>query len=254
MKLHELLAIEGNYKAQYVKTRKDLAEAFSKKRHLFTGKLTTFVPNNPDLPSVTEETTELQTTVQKELEWVVDLWSRSIGASIGIALANTGTTASVEVEGNLNFLSSLPPTALLDLEKRLNEIRAFAEQIPTLDPAKSFKPDLDKPGKVYVSADDVRIRTKKENKVLVLSPATKEHPAQTQLVTEDVPVGKIVTKEWSGMITPAEKSDILGRADILIRAVRAARSRANDTAATIATEQGVKILRYIFYGGPVHEK
>jgi hypothetical protein len=58
--------------------------------------------------------------------------------------------------------------------------------------------------------------------------AAKEHPAQTELYNADVEVGTIEEQEWSGLLTPAEKAAILARIEELTRAVRSARSRAND--------------------------
>ena len=69
-KLHELLAIESNLETQAAKVRADLANTFEKKRHLFEEKRLLFTPNTEGAQVVTEQQTDIQTTVQKELAWV----------------------------------------------------------------------------------------------------------------------------------------------------------------------------------------
>ena len=63
----------------------------------------------------------------------------------------------------------------------------------------------------------------------------------------DVPVSTVLTQEWSGLITVAEKAAMLDRVEEVLRAVKKARSRAN--AAEVDVKQnviGAKTLTYIF--------
>ena len=61
------------------------------------------------------------------------------------------------------------------------------------------------------------------------------------MVTEDVPVGTWKITNYSGLVSPAEKSSMLKRIDLLLEAVKKARSRANDTAV-----EGLKIGKALF--------
>ena len=74
--------------------------------------------------------------------------------------------------------------------------------------------------------------------------ATKEHPAQVESITTDVAIGKITVNNWSGMLSPAQKSILLGKIDTLIRAVKKARQRANTTE-VVKVNIGDKLFDFI---------
>ena len=80
---------------------------------------------------------------------------------------------------------------------------------------------------VYITPTQDTYRTAKKSEVVVLYPATKEHPAQTQLAVVDKQVGVFKTVYSSGKITPKRKSELLSQIDRLIIAVKKARSKAN---------------------------
>jgi hypothetical protein len=143
------------------------------------------------------------------------------------------------------LLKDCPATALLELEKRAAEITALLKAIPTLDPAKGFLPDAARGTGIYKAREVTKTRTKKTAKVIVKYEATKEHPAQTEMITEDVPIGKIQEQEWSGLITPAEKADLINRAEMATRAIRRARSRANEAEVDTKNKIGQKLMKYI---------
>lgn len=247
-KLHELLAVNANKKGQADKCRADLTDTFNKKRHLFTEKLVTFKPTGEGAQPVTEEQSDLQTTVAKELKWVTDVLSGSFDVAFQIAVTNTVATADLILENGKVLAKSVPATALLELETRLNEVHALVLQIPTLDPAKGYRPDTARGEGVYVAREDVRTRTKKTPKVLVLAPATEKHAAQVQVYHEDEPTGTLHTIEWSGLVTVSQKGDMLDRVESLRRSVKAARARANSVDAVIDQTIGQKLLDYVFRG------
>lgn len=95
-------------------------------------------------------------------------------------------------------------------------------------PSQSFAEDRDRGEGIYKAREVRKKRTTKKPQVIVKYDAAKEHPAQTELYNADVEVGTIEEQEWSGLLTPAEKAAILARIEELTRAVRSARSRAND--------------------------
>lgn len=248
-KLHELLAVEGQLKGQAQATRTELAATFSKKRHLFEEKIVTFHPNTEGAPTVTEQQSDLQSKVRDELSWIADIWSKAIDVSFMVAEANTHAVSDVVLESGAVLLRDVPATALLELEKRGAEIRELIMAIPTLDPAKGFTLDDDRGANVYRAREVAKTRTKKEAKVVVLYPATTEHPAQVQMISEDVPVGRIVEREWSGLITPAEKGRLIERAEEFARAVKTARQRANEAVVAVDSqndEVGKAIFGFVF--------
>lgn len=245
-KLHELLAVKENVDNQAKQCRTDLATTFEKKRHLFEETKKTYTPDGENQKPVTEEQKDIQTTVSKEIEWISRILAKAIDVNYQIDLANTMAKADVMVDGTA-LLKDVPATNLLLLAKRLQEIKALVDVIPTLDPAKGFRPDGDKGKGIYKAREIHKARTKKENSVLVLYPATDKHPAQTQLVSEDKKIGVIQELEWSAMITPAMKSDILERLETLIRAVKRAQAKANETQLDVTGNViGESVLEYIF--------
>ncbi len=250
-KLHELLAAEGNLETQAIQTRTDLANTFEKKRHLFEEKRTVFTPNQEGAASVTETQSDLQSSIGKELDWLTPHLVKALDASYQVAETNTLARADVVLDDDAGtvLLKSVPATALLELEKRLTDwVLNLVKAIPTLDPAKGFSPDGQKGKNVFKAREVTKTRTKKDVKVIVKYEATKEHPAQTELIQIDAPVGSISEQEWSGLITPAEKSEMLNRAEQLIRAVRKARSRANDAEVNTQAKIGKVLLNYVFNG------
>lgn len=249
MKLHELLAVETNLENQAVQTRTDLMGTFDKKRHLFEEKKIVFTPNGENANQTVESQSDIQSTVQKELNWLQGFLTKSLDASYQVAEANTVARADVIVEHDgkeVVLLKDVPATALLELEKRLTEITNLVKSIPTLDPAKGFVPDVQR-GEGYYQARTVRkTRSRKEKIVLIKYEATKEHPAQTELIDKDVPIGTVEEQEWSGLLTPAAKSQMINKVESLSRAVRQARSRANEAEIDKTKKIGHTILSYIF--------
>lgn len=243
-KLHELLAVESNLENQAAKCRSDLSATFEKKRHLFEEKRVTFTPAGEGSQAVTETQSDIQTNVKKELDWVRTHIVKALDASYQVAEANTEARADVTLEDGTVLLTAIPATALLELEKRVAELTALVTAVPTLDPAKGFSTDAAR--NLYVARVVNKTRTRKEKKVFIKYEATKEHPAQTELLDQDVVVGTIQEQEWSGLITPAEKATLIDRVEILARAVRRARSRANDVEVKSDKRVGAKLLSYVF--------
>lgn len=248
VKLHELLAVDGNLKQQAEKTRADLMGTFEKKTHLFTEKTVSYKPFEETSPTVVESQLDIQTTVPKELKWIAPFLIKSLDVSYLVAEANTVARADVVLDDGTVMLSQVPATSLLELEKRCKELHDFVAAIPTLDPAKGFRADAEKGAGIFKAREDRKTRTKKTNKILTLAPPTDKHPAQVQVVVEDVPVGDITTLEWSGLITTATKGDMLERVESLTRAVKKARSRANDieVAKDDSRKIGAQVINYVF--------
>lgn len=245
-KLHELLAVETNLENQAAKCRSELSATFEKKRHLFEEKRVTFTPAGEGTVAVTETQSDIQTNVKKELSWIQPHIAKALDAAYQVAEANTAARADVVLEDDAAtvLLTGIPATALLELEKRVAEIMALVVSIPTLDPAKGFS--LDAARDLYKAREVNKSRTKKSKKLYVKYEATKEHPAQTELLDEDVVIGSIQEQEWSGLITPADKAELINRVEIVARAVRRARSRANDHTVDSSKKIGTKLLGYIF--------
>lgn len=249
MQLHELLAVESNLQNQARKVTTELSDTFRTKRHLFEKKIVTFTPNTEGSTSTIESQSDIQTTVKSELAWIKPMLVKHINAEYQIADANTKAKADIIIEndnGEANVIArQVTGTALLELEKRLAEIHTFVSCIPTLDPAKGFSLDPNEKN-TYIARSVNKTRTRKEKKVIVKYEATDKHPAQVELIDVDSVIGSVSEQEWSGLITPADKADIISRVEILQRAVKAARSRANNQEIDTTKAIGGSLLNFIF--------
>lgn len=245
-KLHELLAVDSNLKVQADKTRTELRNTFEKKRHLFAEKKIVTTPMTEGAQQTTEVQSEIQTTVAKELDWISGHIAKALDVTYQIGVANQSAKADVVLEDGTVLLKDVPATVLLDLEKRVKEMMDLIQTIPTLDPAKGFVEDSAR-GKGYFRARDIsKTRTQKVQKPLVLYPATPEHPAQTQLVSVDEPVARLDEQEWSSCITVAAKGDLYDNAEAVLRAVKKARSRANDITVDTTAKIGAVLTKAVF--------
>ena len=237
-KLHELLAVEQGLQTAAKKINEETVKTFGKRDEHFVGTVREIKHfAEEDFKLDVTEYKEMVTTVGEKLSYAAGPNIRALDAFVQKEATNQMARADFVVDEKV-LIAAMPGTALLGLEGKLTELRAVYEAIPTLSPGPTWLADRDRDakGRVYRSENpDVTFRTRRVIKPVIMAPATREHPAQVQAVNEDVPVAKITTQHLSGMITTAEKSDLLARLDKLIRAAKRARQRANNTEVVKAT-------------------
>lgn len=251
-RLYELLVNEGRLKAQAQVVRTDLRNTFEKKRHHFEEKRKTFTSSDEGGVPMVEEQSDIQTTVPSELQWIASIWSKALDTSFQVAEGNTKARANVVLDNGTALLMDVPATALLELEKRADELMELLRAVPTLDPAKGFQLDTARGQHIYKARDVDKVRTRKVQKPLVLYPATPEHPAQTQVLSVDEPAGRLIEQEWSGLITPSVKSEMIAKAEEVCRAFKAARQRANAVELSdVLTTCAKQIFDYVLPAAPV---
>jgi hypothetical protein len=156
--------------------------------------------------------------------------------------ANCVAKANVVVDG-VAVLEQVPVTYLLFLEKQLTDLYTIVGKFPTLDPAEQWQ--WDAASTTYYTEPVLTTRTKKVNKPIVLYPATDKHPAQTQLVIEDVSVGTWETRRFSGAMPQDDRRKLMDKIERLQHAVKSAREAANTVDAP-TQEVGQKIFGWIF--------
>lgn len=147
--------------------------------------------------------------------------------------SNQVAKADVIVDGK-TIAFQAPVSFLLFLEKQLVDLRTFVLALPTLDPAEDWKFDANT--NIYRTEPKSTHRSKKVQKAIVLYDATDKHPAQTQLITEDVLAGFWKLTKLSGAMPVPTKKSIVSRIEKLQVAIKIAREEAN---ATQAIEQSV---------------
>lgn len=246
-KLHELLAVESNLRGQSEAARKDLMNTFEKKRHHFTKVIDTFKSAKEGIPDKVETQLGLQTTVAKELSWISEKIAASIDVSLQVDIANSSARADVVLDSGEILLFEVPATTLLQLEKRLINIQELVASIPTLDPSKGFELDLTEGDAIYRARDTEKPKTEKSFDFIVMVQPTDKFPAQVKELSTDKVIGYTLHQEWCSMITVSQKAEMFDRVEALIRAVKKARSRANDCEIDVNKHRiGADIVKYVF--------
>lgn len=244
-KLSQIIAVEKGVKSQSARVETDLYHALEKKP-LFSGLSRVYTPKDeedgdqlpPEQVSVQIKTGEVLAQLTESLTRLIDLVATKDAA-------NTEASADVVVDGTV-LAAAVPVTTLMFLEKEVEKLAAFVGRLPVLDPATQWSYDPNRG--VYVATPVSTVRTKKIPRNHVLAEATKEHPAQVQIFTEDVLVGTWEKTEFSGALPADAISGIGYRLDKLRTAVKYAREQAN-TIEVADVHYGADILSYLFEGG-----
>lgn len=251
-KLHEILAVAKGLQTTAKQTNEETKKTFNAKDAHFIGttrEIRHFAEADTNLN--TDEHKDMVDTVFSKLTYNAGANIKAWDAYLQREATNQQAKADIVIDdagAPLVLAAGVPATVLLGLETKLAELRDVYNAIPTLAPGPTWVADDTRGKGVYRSAhSDVTFRTRKTVKPVVMSPATPQHPAQVQAVQEDVPVASITIQSWSGMITTAQKSDLLGRIDRLLRAVKQARARANNTEA-VKGQIGKALINFIHDG------
>lgn len=241
MKLNQVIAIEKGVKSR-VYSELTEANKLIQKHELFTGLAKRYVSldeeNGEKLPPENKK-------VQQKVSDILAATKKSMTEFFDITAAkdwaNTHASADVKV-GDETILRSVPVTYLLFLEKQLNDLSKFIDNLPELDEAQEWSKDA--ASGLYKTPEIETHRSKKVVKPIVKYDATKEHPAQTDLIQVDVLEGYWKKTDHSGAISKTEKRAMLERAEALIKAVKCAREEANGEDASIG-DIGGKVFDYL---------
>lgn len=239
-KLCEIIAVSKGTAAETESAITKLHHT-NKKPALFEGQERKFEPLDDEyqLPS---ESTRVQQRADDQVDLFVDAFSELLNVQRTRDDGNTIAKADVVVDGT-TILADVPATFLLALEKELNKVNTFFSELPELDPAEDWEYD---PGLALHRAESRKTqKTKKVQKPVQLAPATKEHPEQAELVTEDVLVGFWNTTKLSGSFSAEKKRAILRRVSALRKAVKSARERANATEIDRDQDTGKAIFGFL---------
>ncbi len=236
-KLNQILAIEKGIKTRVYAEFTELHQA-TQKPALTNGFHKSYQPRDEDGETYPSESQK----VQHQAADVLDRVGKSLTELFDITAtkdwANCTVRADVVIEGR-TLLEAVPATYLLFLEKQLTDLATFVAKMAELDPGSDWSID---PGTgLFKTEPTATQRTKKVQRPIVLYDATEHHPAQTQLITEDVVAGQWTTIKYSGAIPAPRKKQILTRIERLSNAVKFAREQAN---AAEAAEK--KLAREVF--------
>jgi hypothetical protein len=239
-KLNQVLAIERSTKSR-VHGEVTRMHHTLQKPHLLNGFNKTYQPQDEDGDVFPPERLKVQVVASDMLKKTARTLSELFDVTATKDFANCHASADLVVDGEV-LVKDAPATFLLFLEKQLGDLKTFVGKIPVLDPAEDWT--LNEGDGLFRTEATRTTRTKKVQRPIVLYPATPEHPAQTQLISEDVVVGSWVTTKQSGALPAPRKEELLERIERLSVAVKFARETANAAEAT-RREVGERLFAFL---------
>ncbi len=241
MLLNQIIAIEASSKSHRHSVMSELYKKIQKP-DLFTGHARQYQRRDEDAEELPPEEKKVQAKVTDVLGEMDQLLRDHFRIVAQKELGNTEAVANLVVDGTV-LATAIPVTYFLFLEKELTDIRAFLDKLPTPDNTDNWYED---PATgMYKTPTVPTYRTKKIQRPIVLYDATEHHPAQTQLITEDVVAGTWQTTKYSGGVSEVRKTQLLQRIDKLIRAVKLAREAANSLEVSVSPTVGDAVLGYL---------
>lgn len=244
--LHEVLAVESDLEGKAKRIIDETLGIFKSKDHLFTEtrrRYTPLVEGEADIP---EEISPMTTTVKARLNYTLDAIVEYWNATLQKEHTNQIAKADIIIN-DVVLVSDVPATALLSLEKQLKTLRGVFDMIPTLPTDNTWEPDLsaDASGDTRKAKyPDIKNRLVETLTPMVLYHATDKHPAQVRELKDSRVVGQYTKDMWSSKISSADKHEFLKRIDIILRAVKEARQRANNQP-LVKVNYAKKIVDYI---------
>lgn len=240
-KLNQIVAIEKGVKSRVYSELTELNKA-AQKPDLFNGFSKSYLKKDEDGEDLPPEKKRVQFVVNDVLRSAERIMTELMTVTARKDWTNAVAVADVVVDGKV-LIEKAPVTYLLFLEKQATDLRTFAESMPILDEGENWTKD---PNSGLYKSDEIRThRTKKIQKPIVLYPATPEHPAQTQMVTEDVIAGFWAQVKQSGAMPKPERQGLVERIEKLIRAVKEAREAANDRDEVPVPAVGSAVFEYL---------
>lgn len=240
-KLNQIIAVLSGRKSQ---SQKDITEVYKKlqKDALFDGISRVYQPVDEEGEALPPEQKNVQYSARQAIADARTALSELFNVTATQDYSNCAARSDVVVDGQ-TIVSDAPVTHLLFLEKQLTDLHTFVGQIPVLDPSERW--EWDQAADCFASNPFVTNRTKKIPRSHILYEATKEHPAQVEMYTEDVKVGEWRTVKFSGSLPAQEKNQILQRIRNLQQAVKFAREEANGMAVEEVKTAGT-VFEYLF--------
>lgn len=240
-KLNQIIAIEKGIKSSAYGALTELNKA-AQKPDLFNGFSKTYRKKDEDGEELPPEGKRVQYTSGEVLRAAERALTDLADVTARKDWTNCVAKADVVVDGK-TLIASAPVSFLLFMEKQLTDLRTLVGNLPVLDVAEDWKSDPN--SGLYRTEPTETHRTKKMQKPIVLYAATTEHPAQTQLITEDVIAGWWVLTRQSGAMPKPEKQKLQDRIDKLIQAIKQAREAANMFDETDAPAIGAPVFGYL---------
>lgn len=241
-KLNQIIAVEKGAKTQVHTEISELYKAVQKP-DLFHGFNKQYQKKDDDDQDLPPESKRVQYTVASVTEQIERSMSKLMNITARKDWTNTTAKSDVTVD-SVVILKDVPVSYLLFLEKNLTDIRTFVSKLPVLGSDEDWKKD-ENTG-LFKTPEVKTHRSKKVQKALVLYHATPEHPAQTQIITEDIIAGYWSQVKYSGAIQEPKQKEILERVEKLLNAVKQAREASNAANEIDTPDVGKEVFSYLF--------
>lgn len=240
-KLNQIIAIEKGIKSRVYGEVTNINKSIQKPE-LFNGFSKTYQAKDEDGEKLPAESKRVQFMATDMLRNVAHLSTELMAVTARKDWTNCVAVADVVVDGAV-LIPKVPVSHLLFLEKQLVDLHTLIGNLPVLDEAEAWAKDVN--SGLYKADATQTHRTKKIAKPIVLYPATPEHPAQTQMVAEDVIAGFWTQVKQSGAMPKPDKLTLLAKSEKLLRAVKEAREEANAQAEVTSPNVGDAIFGYL---------
>ena len=236
--LHAWVAIEQDARKRAHNARTAAHRALQSKDAV-SGLSKTYTPFDADAVQLPPESTQVQIVASELLAKTFAIEAEAITLAATKDQGNRAAGADIVVDGAV-LATDVPVTQLVWLEKV--DWHTLVEKTQTLPDDTQWSQD---PNSALFRADQTEsVRFEPKQVPIVLFPATPEHPAQTQLVKESIPVGRWKTQRISGALPRPVQAAMLVRIAKLARAIKLARSEAN--AHTVAPlDTGAALTNYV---------
>lgn len=241
--LGQVVAIEADVRKAAKRTLTDAYHALSKP-DLLGGISGTYEPAVDGGEQLPEEGTRVQATVEEMIVTTRDVLVSMFDATAARDFTNASGGAKADiVVGDQTLVVGAPVPYILWLDRQLDDLTAFVTRIPTHSASTTW--ELAEQRGVYKSEPVRTARAVQQHKVITLADATQYHPAQAQVVAEQVTVGTWTRIKYTGSVPVSRREEILRRIATLRAALHTAREQANRVEAD-EPPVGARVLGYLF--------
>jgi len=241
LKLNQVIAITSGEKSR---KEKELTKYYQnlKRETLFDGIIKTYKPLDEDGLQFPDEKKLVQRNAKSELNTIKAILANTYNMVGTLDAGNCDAKADIKIDEE-TIVKDVPVTTLIFLEKQIVDLATVIGALPVLDPAEEWEYSSD--AGCYKSKPKDAFRQEKIRKNHVKAEATKEHPAQVEIFTEDHPVGTWTTIKLSGNISQTEKDDMVKKIVKLKKAIIMAREEANSREVK-KSSVGEDVINYLF--------
>jgi hypothetical protein len=226
MKLSQVVALEADTKQRNYTAITKIHKA-SQKPDLYNGSAASYDATREGEEQFPPKKVKVRMVAEDTIAEMAGLWVEWADRTATKDYGNAETAARADVKiGDRVLIPNAPVPSLLWWEKQIGDWRKAVEVIPTLDEAEEWV--FDEGMGMHRTKEPVKThKTRKVQEPLVLYPHSPEHPAQTQIVTNDVVVGYWTGRKFSGALPASRKKALLGFANTMLAAIKIAREEAN---------------------------